>query len=516
MRGDLIVNLIDTPGHPDFIAEVERALRALDGAVLVVSAVEGVQAQTRVILRMLRRLRVPTLLFINKTDRTGADAPAVVHSIPTAIPMWGETREALAEYDERALEAFAEDRATPADVLPRLVAGARVLPAYRGSAVTGEGISELLDAIASLLPRAPENVADDLEAVVFAIDQEHVASVRVRSGTLRLRDRIGEDRVTAIDGGRAGAIPAGSIGRVRGLRSARIGDVLGVGGREPSVIPPPTLSALVVPRDPERSGDLRSALQRLSEQDPLIDLRVDQHTGELSVSLYGEVQKEVLRDTLEDELGIEVEFGEVTVMLREQVARAVTVGAAINEDGNHHLATLGLVIERSDGNHVEVLVPHQDVPLYVYGTVEAFSAAMRAYAEAALRRGGLRGWGVINTRVTVTRSGYQSPGTGAADFRRLMGELIHRGLREAGTVLCEPLQRVVIEGPEGTLATLISTTVAGGAAIENVEDAGARVSVTATLPASRLLALERALPGVTRGEGAVDATFAGWRPVEGG
>jgi ribosomal protection tetracycline resistance protein len=494
---------------------VERALRVLDAAILVVSAVEGVQPQTRIILRLLRRMGVPTLVFVNKCDRTGADPDAVVEDIPDALPQWSDCSEALADTDERAMAAFVEGRDIPSDVLRSLVARGRVLPAFRGSAITGSGVAALIDGIDGLLPRASERVDDPLDAVVFAIDREGAASVRVRSGTLRLRERIGPDRVTSIDDGHADAIAAGRIGRVRGLRSVRIGDVLGGGRREPSVLPPPTLLAAVAALDPARGADLHAALERLAAQDPLIDLRIQPRTGELLVSLYGEVQKEVLRDTVKEEDGIDVSFGDSTVILRERIARPVRVGATMGEDGNRHLAALELELAPSSTSDVTLTASRDGMPLHLFGTVGAFADAMARYVREALARGGPQGWEVIGTSVVVTRSGYTSPGSGAADFRRLTQELIARALEESGTVLCEPFQRVVVECPDAALAEVLGAIVAAEGGIEDVASGVGRVAVIAEVPSRRLPDLERALPGAARGEGTIDVAFAEWREARG-
>src|SRR2546423_1706788 len=214
---DVTVNLIDTPGHPDFIAEVERVLSVLDGAVLVTSAVEGVQAQTRVLMRALQRLRVPTLLFVNKVDRVGARSSldsVAAKLTPAVVPMGTVsglgTRGALfvprdpdalgllAEHDDALLAAYvsgtpvadAELRGT----LAAQTAQALVHPVFFGSAITGAGVAALTAGISEFLPATEGKADDSLSGTVFKVERgpagEKVAYVRMFSGTLRVRDRL--------------------------------------------------------------------------------------------------------------------------------------------------------------------------------------------------------------------------------------------------------------------------------------------------------------------------------------
>src|SRR6185295_11313814 len=230
---DVTVNLIDTPGHPDFIAEVERVLSVLDGAVLVVSAVEGVQAQTRVLMRALQRLHVPTLIFVNKTDRAGARRDATLAAIrerltPAAVPAGLRGRallEALAEHDDALLAAYVDGAAVADADLRRALAEqtgrARAHPVLFGSARTGDGVPALMAAIAGLLPAAAGDADAPVRGTIFKIERgaagEKVAYVRVRAGTIRARDRLhvggrGDGKVTALDVVEAGgARPAPAV-----------------------------------------------------------------------------------------------------------------------------------------------------------------------------------------------------------------------------------------------------------------------------------------------------------------
>ncbi|MGW3006856.1 GTP-binding protein [Streptomyces sp. NPDC001155] len=254
------VNLIDTPGHPDFIAEVERVLGVLDGAVLVVSAVEGVQAQTRVLMRTLRRLRIPTLIFVNKIDRRGANGSAVLDQmtrrlgvplVPTGRPASLGTRaarfvpglgpaapEVLADHDDELLAAYLDDGVEAARLHTALAAQTRralVHPVYFGSAITGAGVPDLITGIERLLPTAAGDPAGPLSATVFKVERgpagEKVAYARIFSGTLRVRDRVPFGAADGREVGRPGAGRVPSRGGDGGV-SGRSGDgqVSGRGG----------------------------------------------------------------------------------------------------------------------------------------------------------------------------------------------------------------------------------------------------------------------------------------------
>ncbi|MFI7544044.1 GTP-binding protein [Actinoplanes sp. NPDC049599] len=548
--GDLRVNLLDTPGHPDFIAEVERALAVLDGAVLVLSAVEGVQAQTRVLLRSLRRLGIPTLLFVNKIDRTGARGDALLAEIraklgvgvvalnavrdpgsPAArtVPRdWaGAAAETLADHDDDLLARLLDGgRPTPAELTGPLraqTAAGRVHPVFFGSAITGEGTDRLADGIAALLRPRPVTAAGT-SGLVFAMERG-VALLRLFSGAVRERQRLvlhrpGPDggrqeirgRVTALEvvGGADTELTAGGIARVHGLTGVRVGDRLGGAEAPAPQFSPPGLACLVRPRDPAQQVRLHAALTELAAEDPLIRTRAAPGGG-TSVLLYGAVQREVLADRLARDYGLLADFGEVQPVYVERVSGTGECVVALDpRRANDFWATVGLRVEPGppgSGLRYRREVQPGAVP-------QAFHRA----TEEAVRRTveqGLHGWEVIDCTVTVIRAGYRSPISTAADFRGLAPVVLLRALRDAGTRVCEPCQAFEVEVPAEALSAVLGRLAGLGAEVTDSAERAGSWTVTGLLPVRLLPELTAALPGLTHGEGTLASRPGPDRPVRG-
>jgi ribosomal protection tetracycline resistance protein len=550
---DVTVNLIDTPGHPDFVAEVERALSVLDGAVLVISAVEGVQAQTPLLMRALQRLHVPTLLFVNKTDRGGADPERVLREIaerlsPAIVPMHAASSEVLlsvlAEHDEALLAAYVEDeagipqgrlRAKLAEQTARTV----VHPVFIGSARTGEGVGPLMSGIAELLPTAEDNGDGPTSGSVFKIERgpagEKIAFARVFSGTVRVRDRLpfgrdSEAKVTAIrvfdDGSdlQRPSVSAGEIAKLWGLDEIRIGDSLGAppagAARQ---FAPPTLESVVVPTHPDDRAALRVALGQLAEQDPLINLRQDNVRQELSVSVYGEVQKEVIQATLLADFGIDVAFRETTTIC---VERPVGMGEAVERLGqepNPFLATVGLRVEPAPADSGVRFA--RDVQ--VHGTMPAaFFRAVEDTVHETLWQGP-NGWQVVDCTVTMTHSGYlprqshahqgfsKAMSSTGEDFRKLTPLVLMSALKEAGTIVCEPIHRFRLDFPVDSLAAVFSALGRLGAVSETPSLVGSWATLEGEIRAERMHELQRSVGSLTHGEGVLELWFDHHEPVAG-
>jgi len=570
---DVTVNLIDTPGHPDFIAEVERVLSVLDGAVLVISAVEGVQPQTRILMRALDRLHVPTLMFVNKIDRRGAGYEHVLLAIaqrlkPVIVPM-GSTHdlgtpaaaftpwdaadagfadrlaEVLGEQNDSILGAYVRDEGGLTYERLRRELGAQtrlmqVHPVFFGSALTGAGVQALMAGIGDLLPNPDRSTEGPVSGRVFKIERglsgEKVAYVRMFSGTVRTRDKVQfgrgtERKVTAISvlaHGAAfepGPVSAGEIAKLCGLAEIRVGDAIGTLGTHPEEhhFAPPTLETVVVPRNPDDKGALRLALAQLAEQDPLINLRQDDVLQETYISLYGEVQKEVVGSTLASDFGLEVSFHKTTTIC---VERPIGAGAAVErlrEAPNPFLATVGLRVEpAAAGAGVEFRLAVETL-----GTMPlAFFRAVEDTVWETLHQG-IYGWVVTDCTVTMTHSGYlprqshahqrfnKGMSSTGEDFRGLTPLVLMTALSQATTVVCEPIHHFRLDVPAGTLGPLLPALARIKAVPQMQVVRDMSCTIEGDVPASRVHELRQQLPALTRGEGVLESTFDRYERVSG-
>lgn len=562
--GDVAINVVDTPGHPDFIAEVDRSLAVLDGAVLVVSAVEGVQAQTIVLSRALRRLNVPHLVVVNKIDRRGADVhgvtAAIRHRLGLSIAPIGAVRglggadaavtahdlqdstvredltALLAEHDEQLLRTWVNSGRPPSEpilrtVLGRLTRQRRVVPLLPVSARTGAGVAEVLDAVTTLLTPPPTPIGV-LSAQVFAVELTPVGRVcltRMRSGRLGVRDHV------ELDGSRSGTVTAlevyqpegavsasevvsGQIARVHGLSAARIGDWIGNDASRDmgSSFPAPALQTTVVAHDPGRTADLHRALSELADVDPLIQVRPGRDSGELRISVYGQVQQEVIAELLATDYGIDVDFSATGVICVERPAGSASAVRRLGDPGHLHGYALGVRVEpAAPGRGVELVVTasRSTVPLHVYSTVEGYAAAVRSYLDEPLASGP-HGWAVTDVRVTIVESGYPPAGPTPADVRHTTAEVVAEALRRAGTVVCEPFDRFRLEVPDDTLSAAMSLLARHRGVPTAVPTSADGVTVlTGTIPTAEVETVRGGLSSAAHGEAVLETELQDHRPI---
>ncbi|MBX7267718.1 TetM/TetW/TetO/TetS family tetracycline resistance ribosomal protection protein [Micromonospora sp. Llam7] len=563
MIGDLSINLVDTPGHPDFIAEVERSLAVLDAAVLVVSGVEGVQPQTVAIWRALRRIGVPTVFFLNKVDRRGADVDRVMAEVrqrlgaravmlSTVVGQGGcDARvravsldagpvvEAVAEVDDAVAARWLTDEPLCVRDVRRAireaVRRAELTPVACGSAITGAGVWQLGRLLADLLPRA-EDRDGPLAGTVFAVDRDGYGRrtwLRLWSGRLRVRDRVllagtrpeTVTQIAVIEP--AGvqvrpAVSAGQIAAVCGV-SARIGQHIGDPPRRHAYqFPPPTRQAVVEPVEPDQRLAMFAGLAELADEDPLVDLRLDEQQAEAVIRLHGEVQKEVLAALMEDRYGVRVRFSGTLTACIERVVGTGAAEERAHERGNPYLAGLGLRVEAAPVGHgIEFrpgVEPGRLLPAFVAATEEGVRAALRQ---------GRHGWPVTDCTVTMTASRYwprqskphqkfdKSVSTVAGDFRNLAPVVVAAALRRAGTRVCQPIERFDVNLPQHAVETVMALFGRLGAVVHDTAVAGGYLEVGGTLPSARVPRVVAALPDLTGGEAVLTSNFDHYAPVTG-
>ncbi|MEZ4571742.1 MAG: translation factor GTPase family protein [Thermomicrobiales bacterium] len=511
--GTLKVNLIDTPGHGDFVAEVERSLRVLDGVVLVVSAVEGVQSQTRRLAEAIRAAGLPMLIFVNKIDRVGARSDGVIDDIRHKLGLPVVAMNAASGLGDRDVRVITFDRDDPAwaepviDVLSETserviaefdrtggklsgqflekeirvqVADGRVVPAYFGSAMTGAGIHDVISGIEAWLPVADDPRDAPAAAAVFKIMRrasgEKIVYARVFGGCLAVRQQVKiqrrnrfdeveviEERITGVDrfadgtSSPADAVLAGDIAALHGLHSARIGDFIGDNEVEPeemvAAFPAPALESVVRAVDSGQVMQLRTALEELAEQDPLISLRQRNDEGEISIRLFGEVQKEVMEETLLQEYGIRVTFGPSQTICIERPIGTGEHLELMGENGNPILATIGVRIAAGEpGSGIRYSVREMgSMPPAHYRAVE------EAVYDALTQ--GLCGWEVTDCEVSLTEATVQYSSPLSTAEWKLTPLVVIQALAAAGTEVCEPVNGLELDVPEDTVGAVCGALI---------------------------------------------------------
>jgi ribosomal protection tetracycline resistance protein len=415
--------------------------------------------------------------------------------------------------------------------LVRLTKAGSLHPVYFGSALTGVGVADVLDGLRRYLPVATGSAEEPLHASVFKIERlpagPQVAVARLHAGTLSARDTVNyhhrsstgvvttrEGRATSVSvfsrgsGTVAASAVAGEIARIGGLADIQIGDQLGSwdpvrAGRH---FPPPGLESVVMARRPADRPRLFEALKELSAQDPLIDARLDGIDDELTVSLYGEVQKEVLAARLWSEFGVQAEFQVTQTVYVERVSGVGEASARV-PTGN---ATLGLRIEPGPvGSGIGYQLAVERGWL-----LPSFHTAIQETLAPELDVG-LFGWRVTDCVVTVIQSRYHAPTPPAGYFRELTAVVLRKALARAGTTVCAPVSEFEVDFPPLSISQVLHELVLVGATPEPPDVGTTRCRITGTIPTDKVHAFEQRLPALTQGEGFFLSRPAGYQPVKG-
>ncbi|WP_136604576.1 GTP-binding protein [Paenibacillus dokdonensis] len=556
------INLVDTPGHVDFLSEVERSMRVMDGAILIISAAEGVQSQTETVWHALRTMGIPTLIYVNKMDRIGVSVIQViqeikrllsVHIAPLQVPVgegeqfvgitpvwnadmneeddFGLTRslilETIADLDDELLNRIIDGEEIPTqelqEKLKALSREARLFPVCFGSSQRGMGIQELLDAAVEYLPAPAGGDAEDLSGIVFKIERDKLmgrtAFVRLYRGSLKNRDAITNltrdvqekvIQIRKINGQKytdLGQLYAGDIAAVYGLSQSQIGDILG----SSAGIPPspslavPLLTVQVQAKDQSRYQELVQALQELTEEDPLLDLQWLPSERELHVKVMGAIQLEILSSLLLSRFGLEADFGQPSVIYKETPAQEGQ-GFIAYTMPKPCWAILRFAIEplpRGSG--------------LIYSSVVRSEHLLSSYQNEVQRRvpealqQGLLGWEVTDLKVTLIEGEHHVWHTHPLDFVVATPMGIMNGLASTGTTLLEPMLHFRITVPEEFGGKILSELILMRAEFEAPSIMHGRCMIEGIIPAATSLEYPVRLRSMTGGRGVMASSFSGYQ-----
>ena len=540
------INLIDTPGHVDFSAEVERSLWALDAAVLVVCAVEGVQPQTEVLFSAMREQSIPVIFFLNKTDRIGADPTRVLEQIKRLLTKNAvlltdaeAVTELICEHDDSLFERYLNGESFDTELLrgqmAKLTCNCNACPVLCGSALRDEGVLPLLDAIVDYFP-APVST-DGLCGIVFAAQQDRNLGrgvwVRLFGGLLETRMPVtlpgrsdlvtGEEKhesakisqIFDAEGNQTGKLTAGDIGIVYGLGDIPIGHVIGNAALLPRQIVPgrlrtPLISVQAVPEKPEQMQALHQACTVLSGEDPLLQVQYIRTLNELHLQVMGTIQLEILQEILKNRFDLNVSFTPPAIIYKETVSKACE-GYVRYLEPEPCWAILRFRMEpaeRGSGVTYSSEVPVRKVKQHYQNQV----------AQAiplALSQGRL-GWQVTDVKITLIDGGDHQFHTHPLDFIVATPMGIQDGLRNGGSTLLEPILDVRFLLPPESVGRVISdVSVMRGEVLDSFSD-GERMIVNARIPVQSSLDYSITLASFTGGRGAMSARLHGYRecPLE--
>lgn len=523
--GDMEVTLLDTPGHVDFSAEMERTLSVLDYAILVISGVDGVQAHTRTLWRLLELYRVPTFLFVTKMDFGRRDRDCLMESLRHELgegcvdftPAARDRRmEQLATCREDALEAYLDTGMVPEELVRQLVRQRLVFPCWFGSGLKLEGIDEFLEGLARYVESPAYPAA--FSARVFKISHDaqgkRLTHLKVTGGTLRVRDAISyggrQEKAAQLriyTGGRfrpVDQVPAGGICAVQGLTATWGGQ--GLGEREEAVRPvlePVMRYRMALPPDCD-SRVLLPQLRQLEEEDP--QLRFTARDGELHVSLMGRVQAEILRSLVAQRFGVEVELDRGRVLYKE------TIDAPVEGVGHYeplrHYAEVHLLLEplpQGSGLVLATRCPEDDLD-------RSWQRLIMTHLQEKTHLGVLTGSPVTDMKITLMSGRAHIKHTEGGDFRQATYRAVRQGLMQARSRLLEPYYAFRLEVPPEQLGRAISDVRLRSGSFDAPEEAGDMTLLRGRVPVTEFDDYAQEVASYTGGRGRLSLEPAGYGP----
>jgi len=536
--GDKHIFLLDTPGHMDFSAEMERTLSVLDYAILVISGPEGIQAHTETLWRLLRRHRIPTFVWVNKMDRCEkscdeilkdleehfgagffdgrilAAAKEAESALRTDIEDYDEKAESLAVCDEAATEEYLAKGNLSFGTLRLLIKRRSIYPCFFGSALKMEGVEEFLLRLAAytVAPQYPE----EFGATVFKITHDEKGNrlswLKLTGGSLKVRSTIGEEKITQLrfyNGKKfdpAEEAFAGCIVAACGLDSSFAGKGLGITSDAALPVLEPVLSYRIVPPDGVDNLEVIQKLAPLAEEDPMLRIVWNEELREIQIQLMGEVQTEVLTNIIEERFGLKVQISTGKILYKETIASPVE-GMGHFEPLRHYAETHLLLepLPLGSGLVFDSACSTDDLSLNWQRLILTNLAEKR-------HKGVLTGSPITDMRITLVAGRAHLKHTEGGDFRQATYRAVRQGLMKAQNVLLEPEYNFVLEVPSEHIGRAMSDLKAMHAHMDSPRTLEKTTVITGRAPVSTMQGYLNDVLAYTKGLGHISCEFGGYSP----
>lgn len=524
--GNRRINLLDTPGHVDFSAEMERTLQVLDYAVLVISGADGVQGHTETLWKLLKLYEIPTFIFINKMDQPGTDRESLLTELKERLDegciVFGkgknvESLEEIAMTDEAVLDYFMEHETVRNEDICRLIRERKIFPCYFGSALKLDGVQELLAGFEEYMK--PFDGKKEFGARVFKISRddkgERLTFLKVTGGKLVVKMPINkEEKINQIriySGAKYEAVnevEAGGVCAVTGLSSSYIGQGLGVEkGTAAPFLEPVLTYQMILPEGADTTKVLRE-LKQLEEEEPLLNIVWNPALEEIHVQLMGEVQTEILKTMIAERFHLDVEFGTGKIVYKETIKSPV-VGVGHYEPLRHY-AEVHLKMEPLEAG--SGLVFDTDCSEDVLD--RNWQRLILTHLQEREHPGVLTGAPITDMKITIVAGRAHLKHTEGGDFRQATYRAVRQGLKSAESVLLEPWYSFVLEVPSEQVGRAMSDIGQMNGSFEGpeAENKQGMVRLTGTAPASEMRDYQREVWAYTKGRGRITLTLKGYEP----
>lgn len=530
--GSLQVTLLDTPGHADFSAEMERTLQVLDYAILVISGADGVQSHTKTLWKLFSKYEIPVFLFVNKMDQPGTNKDALIEELKKTLSEgcidFGEEGsesffEAAALQDEDLLDEFLEQGSLSTKEIQNAIAERKIFPCFFGSALKLQGTEELLKGIETYA-RAPQ-YPKSFGARVYKISRDPQGSrlthLKVTGGTLKVKDVIFDgdsskksekvNQIRIYSGEKyqlADEAPAGTICAVTGLTDTRPGQGLGMeeDGGAPMLEPVLTYQ-MILPPDCSVQSFLPK-LYQLMEEEPELHIAWKEELQEIQVQLMGEVQIDILKRQIMDRYGVEVEFGSGKILYRETIADQVE-GVGHFEPLRHY-AEVHLILEPG---------PRGSGMVFESGCSEDvldrnWQRLILTHLKEKEHLGVLTGSPLTDIKIRLAAGKSHAKHTEGGDFREATYRAVRQGLMQARSVLLEPYYEFRLEVPQTMIGRAMTDIERMSGTMETPLTEGEMAVLEGIVPAVHMQDYFREVTAYTKGQGKLFCSFHGYEPCQ--